>query len=453
MAGSSNTERQKGLRRYAGWFVALAAGAAGCSMSMTIPSPFTRAATPVVSGAKPATQPSELASQSPEYLPDSLIDGGSGSSKASTKAPVVNVFGEFNPSRKSPRMLAAELPIKQHTFVESGFDADVTIDPTGQWMLFSSAREGESTQIYSQRLDSPGVTQLTNSAADDAQPCYSPDGKRIAFSSNRSGRWHLYVMNADGRNVIPVTQGDSNDMHPSFSPDGTRLVYSSLPADGGGAGGMWQLWTIDLVARQPAMIGYGLFPSWSPDKKRDLIAFQKTRARGSRWFSLWTCELRNSEAGDPEAVHVTEIAVSANAALVSPSWSPDGRRLAFVSIVEPAQTHNGKPKGQQDIWLIEADGNGRNRLSDGSAMNLMPCWTVDTRVYFVSDRSGHECIWSLPTTSTVIPNGNDAAASRRDVAASPRSISGKTPETAPSKQSSKDSDSTTAANEPAELKP
>jgi Tol biopolymer transport system component len=93
---------------------------------------------------------------------------------------------------------------------------------------------------------------------------------------------------------------------------------------------------------------------------------------------------------------VTEIAVSANAALVSPSWSPDGKRLAFASIVEPAQTRNGKPQGQQDIWIINANGTHRQRLTDGTTTNLTPCWTVMNRVYFVSDRSGHECIWSLP---------------------------------------------------------
>ncbi|HEV7447547.1 MAG TPA: hypothetical protein VGO18_33585, partial [Steroidobacteraceae bacterium] len=200
-----------------------------------------------------------------------------------------------------------------------------------------------------------------------------------------------YLMNVDGRNVMQITDGQSNDMHPSFSPNGTRLVYSSLAGNGGGAGEQWQLHVIDLVTREDREIGPGLFPAWSPEKARDVIAFQKTRARGSRWFSLWTCELK-----DGEAAQVTEIAVSANAALVSPSWSPDGKRLAFASIVEPAQTRNGKPQGQQDIWTINADGTRRHRLTDGTATNLTPCWTVLNRVYFVSDRSGHECIWSLP---------------------------------------------------------
>ena len=418
MTESTVQEWRRGLGRYAGWLVALAAGASGCSMSMTLapavptsPNGSTTKSSPVAAG---------KAIAKPEFLPDSVIDSGP-SNSVSPKAPVVNVFGEFNRTRKSAGMLAADLALRQHTFVDSGFDADVHVDPSGKWMAYASARDAEATQIYTRRVDGPAAVQLTNGVSDDAQPCISPDGKRIAFSSNRNGKWHVYLMNPDGRNILQITNGDSNDMHPSFSPDGTRLVYSSL-ADGNGAGGLWQMAVIDLVSRQQKSIGPGLFPAWSPDKSRDVIAFQKTRARGSRWFSLWTCELSSGEPEQTEAGKVTEIAVSANAALVSPSWSSDGKHLAFVSIVEPAQTRNGKPQGQQDIWAIDADGSNRRRLTDGTATNLTPCWAVDNRVYFVSDRSGHESIWSLPSLNPAIPQ-------------------------------TKESDSTTAANESAELKP
>lgn len=415
-------------------------------MSMTLaPATSTSptASTPkssAVAEAKKAGKPAEK----PEYLPDSVIDSGSSSSSKSgaAKVPVVNVFGEFNRTRKSPGMLAADLSLKQHTFVESGFDADVSVDPSAQWMAYASAREGETTQIYTRRVDSPASVQLTNGVADDAQPCVSPDGKRIAFSSNRNGKWHVYLMNPDGRDILQITTGESNDMHPSFSPDGTRLVYSSL-ADSGGAGGQWQMYVIDLVSRQQRLIGPGLFPAWSPEKSRDVIAFQKTRARGSRWFSLWTCELSNAaDAVQLDASKVTEIAVSANAALVSPSWSPDGRHVAFVSIVEPAQVRNGKPQGQQDIWVLDADGTNRRRLTDGTATNLTPCWAVDNRVYFVSDRSGHESIWSLPAMVPATPQTNESTASGR-------ATNGTTSRGA----STKEAESTTAANESAEVKP
>jgi Tol biopolymer transport system component len=49
---------------------------------------------------------------------------------------------------------------------------------------------------------------------------------------------------------------------------------------------------------------------------------------------------------------------------------------------------------RQDVWTVDADGTNRQRLTDGTGTNLMPYWGADGRVYFISDRDGHECVWS-----------------------------------------------------------
>jgi TolB protein len=437
MAGSIHIKSTR--RLLAGLFVACLAIVGGCSMSMSVtPELPPRAAAP----AKPAP-----VARTPEFLPDSLIDND-GVRSDPNKAPVINVFGEFDRGRANPRSLAVVIALKQHTFTESGFDADVQVDPAAQALLYSSARDGEAAKIYQRRLDSLVVTQLTNTAADDAQPCYSPDGKRIAFCSNRSGRWHVYLMNADGRNLIQLTQGDSNDMHASFSPDGTHLIFSSLPL-ATGPGDPWQLCVIDLVSRQQKMIGEGLFPSWSPEKNRDRIAFQKARSRGSKLFSLWTCELRNNDSDEAEAVNVCEIAAHPTAALVSPTWSPDGKQLAFISITDSAGRAAASP-GRQELWIVDADGTNRRRVGDGRAVNLTPFWAVDNRVYFISDRSGHECIWSLPAALPAPSESKPMMAAPVRPAPSPN-------ETAalpkPAAAGPKETETSTAANEPAELRP
>lgn len=300
--------------------------------------------------------------------------------------PVINIFGELDGRQTKTVDQSPESAYQQHTATDEGYDADIHIDPTGKWMVFASTRHSEKPAIYLQRVDGTSVTQLTADGSDNAQPRFSPDGKSIAFCSTRNGSWDLYTMDLDGRNVVQVTSGPAQDMHPSFSPDGSRIAYCSI----GGRSGQWELWTVSLATRERKMIGYGLFPAWSPDKSVDRIAFQRARQRGSRWFSLWTLDLI-----DGEARRVTEVAVSSNAAIISPAWSPDGKRLAFSTIVEPAQTNKGKPRGQQDIWIIDADGAGRNRLTDGTSTCLTPCWASDNRVYFVSDRGGHENVWSV----------------------------------------------------------
>lgn len=129
---------------------------------------------------------------------------------------------------------------------------------------------------------------------------------------------------------------------------------------------------------------------------------------------------------------MTEVVASTNAAVVSPAWSPDGRRLVFATVVEPVRApgatgangtvgHPGNapadeakpaesparedrpkpggksrpPRGQQDVWTVDADGTNRQRLTDGNGTNLSPYWGADNRIYFISDRGGNECVWSV----------------------------------------------------------
>ncbi|HZL35858.1 MAG TPA: hypothetical protein VFC78_11150 [Tepidisphaeraceae bacterium] len=344
------------------------------------------------------------------HRPPMPFPSGSGDDfRGVSPAQVVNVFGEVNGAPGSSGALSGESAFQQHTFTDEGYDSDVAVDPTGKWLAFSSTRNSEHQGVYLQRVDGTAVTQLTDGNSDDAYPSFSPDGKQIAFSSTRAGNWQIFVMDVDGHNITQMTSGPMQAVHPSFSPDGTRLVYCGM----GGRSGQWELWTVDLKTGEKRTIGYGLFPTWSPDKSVDRIAFQRARQRGSRWFSLWTMDLV-----DGEGRRATEVAVSANAAILSPAWSPDGKRLAFTTIVQPGKGGAARAKGQTDIWTIEPDGANRRRLTDGRGENLMPFWAADNRVYFVSDRGGADCIWSVraqplapapaPATAQAPPAKKDA---------------------------------------------
>jgi TolB protein len=305
-------------------------------------------------------------------------------------APTVNVFGELNDKPRTNGGTVGDEGFQQHTFADEGADSDISVDPAGKWMVFASTRHNVHAGIYVQKVDGSAVTRLTSDDSENAFPTFSPDGKTIAFCSTRSGSWNIYTMDTDGRNVVTVTTGNSQTVHPSFSPDGTRLVFSAL----GARSNQWELWTVNLTTGEKREIGYGLFPSWAPDKSVDRIAFQRARQRGSRWFSLWTLDLV-----DGEPYRVTEIAVSSNAAIVSPAWSPDGKRLTFATLLDPAHrttnTTGKAARGEQDVWTIASDGTDRRRLTDGNGVNLSPFWSSDGRVYFVSNRSGTESVWSV----------------------------------------------------------
>jgi Tol biopolymer transport system component len=66
--------------------------------------------------------------------------------------------------------------------------------------------------------------------------------------------------------------------------------------------------------------------------------------------------------------------------------------------MQPAQNVAPHAKGRTDVWVVNSDGTDRQRLTDGTGTNLMPFWAGE-RVYFVSDRGGAECIWSVRADS------------------------------------------------------
>jgi TolB protein len=275
--------------------------------------------------------------------------------------------------------------LRRVTFANDGADFDPCIDHTGQWVVFASTRHRETANIYLQRIDGTSVTQLTNDPADDMMPTFSPDGRRIAFASNRTGNWDIYVMDLEGGQPVQITSDPTHDIYPSFSPDGRYLVYCSF----GSQSGQWELVVVELAnpARRQ-FIGYGLSPRWSPVTSR--IVFQRANEPGPRRFSIWTIDLVNGEAVRP-----TEVAVSANAAVITPNWSPDGKHIVFSTVTEP-ETRDLRPR-QADVWIIAADGSGRTNLTQSRFANLQPIWATDGAIYFVSNRGpgGVENIWSL----------------------------------------------------------
>jgi TolB protein len=297
--------------------------------------------------------------------------------------PIVNIYGELRPAVFRTGQSRSNFSFQQHTSTDEGHDADVVLDPGGKWIAFSSTRHSERADIYLQRVDGSSVIQLTNDPADDVQPSFSPDGSKITFSSSRAGNWDIYVMDADGKHVEQLTSGLAQDLHPTFSPDGNRLAYCSLTHSG-----QWEIWLLNLTTHERKSLGPGLFPSWCPRRDVDRIAFQRARQRGSRWFSVWTLDLVD---GEPR--RNTEVAVSSNAAVVCPAWSPDGMQLAFSTILQ-STNRDDEALPQQELWIVNSDGSGRQRIAEGNT-NLTPFWAPSNRIYFISDRGGQENIWSV----------------------------------------------------------
>ena len=291
------------------------------------------------------------------------------------------------------------------TFSSVGADFDPQVSANGRQVIFASTRHRETADIYVKPIDGRAVRQITNDPSNDVMPSLSPDGRRIAYASDRLGNWDIYVADIAGGQPLQITSDFAHDLHPSWSPDGTRLIFSRLNE----TSGRWELWLVDV--NNPMVIshvGYGLFPEWCPvpntgEAGGDRIVYQRARERGSRLFSVWSCEISGDEVG-----YLTELAASPGTALINPTWSRDGERVAFASVeLETAIDNgdNGFTPTAADVWFMNVDGTGLTNLTADAAVNLMPTWGEGNSVFFISDRAGSDNIWSLNADRAVVAAG------------------------------------------------
>jgi TolB protein len=298
----------------------------------------------------------------------------------------INLFGELPDATGTPYFTRTTTSLLQHTYAQEGADFDPCLSRDGSTMVFASTRHNEQPDLYLKRTDGLAVTLLTADPAADIQPVFSPDGRKVAFASNRAGNWDIWVFTLGGGKPVQITSGTHDEIHPSWSPDGRQLVYCSLPSRG-----QWELWMVDAGSGgNRRFVGYGLFPEWSPVD--DVILYQRARERGSRWFSIWTIELSNGEPSYP-----TEIASSGESALITPTWSADGTQIAYTAVTpdDSALVYDEFEGNLADIWIVDADGRNRVRLTDGFTANFSPAFAPEGRVFFTSARDGGETVWSL----------------------------------------------------------
>ncbi|MBC7771342.1 MAG: PD40 domain-containing protein, partial [Pyrinomonadaceae bacterium] len=126
--------------------------------------------------------------------------------------------------------------LAQVTFASQGSDFDPAVSRDGQFIVYASTQHRPTADIYMKSVNGRTITQLTADPGQDVMPTVSPDGKRVAFASNRSGSWDVYVMTSSGGQAVQVTSDPAHELHPSWSPDGTQLVFSRM----GPTSGRWE---------------------------------------------------------------------------------------------------------------------------------------------------------------------------------------------------------------------
>lgn len=197
---------------------------------------------------------------------------------------------------------------------------DAVFSPNGKQMAFAfdktSPNQGD-LEVYRLHLPDRSLTPLAvtqGGLSHEESPCWSPDGKQVAFTSTKFGNQELFVMPADGGEWSRLTSDPAIDAHPAWSPDGQAIAFAT---------NRWGDLEIALIAPDGTNLrrftdspGLDDYPAWSPDGRQ--LAFTSYRDGNADIY------IADVAAG-------TVVNVTAHPAIDNfPSWLPDGR-LGMVS--------------------------------------------------------------------------------------------------------------------------
>jgi len=271
-------------------------------------------------------------------------------------------------SRKAPRLAFSilrqnadiwRLPVSPETGKPTGAPIEVITttredsrgvwSPDGRTIAFNSDRTGEMN-IWLHSIENAQTRQLTKGSGGDFQANWSPDGRRIAFFSSRAGTADIWCAEVESGELKRLTKSDSVDVNPFFSPDGEMIAYNS---DQSGRPELWVMNADGSNPRQLAGVGLvGHFMQWQP--KGDALIFRCPA--GGRPASMKV----RLDGSDPEPL--PEVAGGAHM-----SFSPDHSRIMDVI-------------GHKALWISPLDGGKPEKVfefDDPDVRIDYPVWSPD----------------------------------------------------------------------------
>jgi Tol biopolymer transport system component len=233
--------------------------------------------------------------------------------------------------------------------------------PDGKQIIYC-ADDTEAQGIYLYDLKQHVNTPLLTNTANAEGPSWSPDGTRIAFEVYQAGRKssQICTANVDGSDVKQLTEGQYYNWTPRWSPDGKQLVFETTRNDTPKThrpGGYRDIYVMDSDGQNQINLTtntFGHHPSWSPDGKS--IAYMShggvwvMKADGSVKQNISHGTTRDSE----------------------PVWSPDGQWIAFTRTAK-------NPPGPEtmDIWIMKSDGTEQHQVTFNKTnwSSYSPSWS------------------------------------------------------------------------------
>lgn len=314
-------------------------------------------------------RPSSLTTSTAE--PTTGPSAGSPTVDAVEETPALSVTATAGPpGSQTETPVAGAIPSPSPTV------RDLVVVPSGR-IVFSSNREVEGREnnpdyvnrdIYSVRTNGTWLVRLTGEAGYDGQPIWSPDNERIAFTSDRTGRWQIWTMEADGSNPRQLTHDPAAAQTPDWSPDGQHIAYD------GGPNANSDIWVIPATGGEATPITTNevqeTAPAWSPTGER--LAFM------GKVDEHWQIFIVDADGSDLEQV------TGGPTDHRYPRWHPDGQRILFNTLTREPDPQVGQ------IFIMNADGTNRRQITqEDEGRNGRAFPSPDGRhIAFNSDRGG-----------------------------------------------------------------
>jgi Tol biopolymer transport system component/DNA-binding winged helix-turn-helix (wHTH) protein len=274
-----------------------------------------------------------------------------------------------------------------------GLDTELAVSADGRRLAFTDEAQQFRAWLFpfdATRGRVTGAGQAVTSSGVEASNGLSltRDGKQLAFSGKRAGKWDLWEKSlADGREA-PIMADDYNRLDPQWSPDGTRLAYfREMRGED-----QVMVWSPQSRSEEPlttpSQMGYVW--GWSPDGDGLLISELNSETQKAEIRLL------------PAAAHL-QTAASSRRIISSPDYnlfqaffSPDGRWIVFQAVRNPPN-----PNLESDLYVMPAAGGPWTPVSKGKPWDDKPRWSPDgNTIYFVSGRGGFFNVWGLRFDST-----------------------------------------------------
>ncbi len=229
-------------------------------------------------------------------------------------------------------------------------------------------------------LGAPTFTRVTSDPGQESWPNLSPDGTWLVYAATESGNWDIYSKGLGEESARNLTNHAADDIMPAFSPDG-RLIAFRSERDGGG------IFVMTRSGESLRRLTHGGFdPAWSPDGTQVFYGTEAGRDPDARFRpgELWAVYVQTEQTRRIAPVDG-----------VAPRVSPDGRLVAYWSL--PVHTDGKTFAGaNRDIWIRPAGGGDAARVTDAEGLDWNPTWAPDGRsLLFSSDRGGTVNLWRV----------------------------------------------------------